>query len=379
MKIGKSLLILILSLLLFGLIIISNSTVVSSNNLYGFPYRFALLQLSWIVLGMIGFWIFYHFDYHKLEKASLPLFIISTTFLLTLGIVGILSCDISPSFSPCINGANRWLYLNPSPLPKIPFLGVLGFQPAEFTKLSLILFLSFGINKYINSKKNPFWFYLISTGICSFLVLLQPNMSTAAMLFLIGTSMYFSSGVSLKEFFIAIPITMISLLLAIFISPYRRARFLTLLGGDASSDLSSGYHIKQVLLSLGSGGILGVGFGQSKQKFYYLPEVASDSIFAVIGEEFGFIGTTAVVIAFAFLVFLGLRVAKSAKDTSGKLISVGVTSWIGFQFFINVAAMTKIIPLTGVPIPLISYGGSSILFLLVSLGILCNIEKQNRE
>jgi cell division protein FtsW len=154
---------------------------------------------------------------------------------------------------------------------------------------------------------------------------------------------------------------------------------MTLLGGNVETELSSGYHIKQILLALGSGGFWGVGFGQSKQKFNYVPEVASDSIFAIIGEEFGFIGTTLVMVAFIYLIYKGFSIAKNSKDLPGRLLAVGISSWIGLQLFVNVAAMTKIIPLTGVPIPLISYGGSSMLFSMMALGILANIDRQSRK
>lgn len=387
MRKNNSLLILIFSLLGFGLVVIANSTTVSSSNLYGAPYRFAILQLAWIILGLIGFLLFYNFDYRKLQKFSNVLFVAVLVFLFTLSVISFLPCDLNVGFAPCINGANRWLYFNPAPLPKIPFLGILGFQPGELAKLSLILFLAFklgndssatGRNSLNGSlTKKDFWTYFLPSAVISGLVLLEPNMSTAAMLFIIGTIIYFSSGARLKELFIMIPSLFVLGMASIFITPYRRTRFLTLLGGNSDVDLSSGYHIKQILLALGSGGFWGVGFGQSKQKFNYLPEVASDSIFAIIGEEFGFIGTTLVMLAFSYLIYKGFLIARNAKDPIGKLLAVGVTSWIGLQFFVNVAAMTKIIPLTGVPIPLISYGGSSMLFSMVALGILCNIDRQS--
>jgi cell division protein FtsW len=143
-------------------------------------------------------------------------------------------------------------------------------------------------------------------------------------------------------------------------------------GGD---DTESSYHSRQALVALGSGGFWGVGFGQSKQKYQYLPEVASDSIFAIIGEEFGFIGTVAVIIVYSILISKGFKIAKGSDDLLGKLLASGITSWLGIQFLINIASMTKLIPLTGVPIPLISYGGSSMLFSMIGLGILSSIQK----
>jgi cell division protein FtsW len=383
---NNSLLITIFSLLGFGVIFIANSTVISSTNVYGSPYHFAILQLAWIILGLLGFAAFYFTDYQRLEKFSSALFFVTLFFLLVLAVISFFPCNSNMGFAPCINGANRWFYFNPEPLPKIPFIGVLGFQPGELAKLSLILFLAFGLGKEMQrstyeaknkASKRSFLIYLVSSGLTAVFVLMQPNMSTAAMLFVMGTLIYFSSGAPLRELFILIPSLLGLTILSIFASPYRRARFMTLLGGNTDIDLSSGYHIKQILLALGSGGFWGVGFGQSKQKFNYLPEVASDSIFAIIGEEFGFIGTSLVMFAFMFLIYKGFSIAKKSKNLSGRLLAVGISSWVGLQFFVNVAAMTKIIPLTGVPIPLISYGGSSMLFSMIALGILANIDRQS--
>jgi len=374
----KSFLFTIFAFLGFGLFMIADSTVITSSNLYHEPYRFVFLQLGWITVGLLCFFIFYNFDYKKLSHISYLLFLFNILSLGLLAVVSFFPCSSSIPFAPCINGANRWLYLNPPPLPPIPFLGILGFQPGELAKLTIILYLSVQLTKNIKEKKDLFWVYLITSGLLSGLILLEPNMSTAAMVFGLGTIVYFVSGSPLKPVLVTIPILFTLTVLIIFISPYRRARLTAMFSGDESQG-SSSYHVKQALMALGSGGIGGVGFGQSKQKYQYLPEVASDSIFAIIGEEFGFIGTAVVVISYLYLVYRGFIIAKESNDLLGKLIAVGVSSWLGIQFFINVAAMTKIIPLTGVPIPLISYGGSSMVFSLMGLGILANINEANRN
>ena len=202
-------------------------------------------------------------------------------------------------------------------------------------------------------------------------------MSTASLIFLISLGIYFSSGASLKPLYILGPILAVAFLLFILASPYRRQRFNTLLSGEESSEtaFSTGYHTRQVLISLGSGGFFGVGIGQSRQKYQYLPEVASDSIFAIIGEELGFIGTVSFVLLYSYLIYQGFNIASSAPDTFSKCVSVGVTSWMGLQFFVNVASMVQLIPLTGVPIPLVSYGGSSLFFVMCGLGLLANVSK----
>jgi cell division protein FtsW len=151
---------------------------------------------------------------------------------------------------------------------------------------------------------------------------------------------------------------------------------MTYLSGEPAGDRNESYHVKQISIALGAGGFWGVGFGESRQKYQYLPEVASDSIFAVIGEEFGYIGTTFVIIAFTYLVLLGFNISRKAPDLLGRMLAVGVTSWLGFQFFLNIAAMARLIPLTGVPIPLISYGGSSMVFSLMGLGVLASVQRK---
>jgi cell division protein FtsW len=189
--------------------------------------------------------------------------------------------------------------------------------------------------------------------------------------------MFFVSGASLKPLFALLPFLFLSGVGFILSSDYRKARLLTFLNPTESGDLSLGYHIKQIQIALGSGGWFGLGFGQSRQKFQYLPEVASDSIFAVIGEEFGFIGATLFILLFSFFIYKGIQIAKDTPSLLGKLLATGVTTWMAAQFFVNVAAMIHIIPLTGIPLPLVSYGGSSLVFSLMGLGLLANISARS--
>jgi cell division protein FtsW len=381
----KTYLSLLVFMLLFGLVMIHNATVIYSQGLFGGAYRFVFLQLGWILVGSLGFLFFYKFDYRSIYKIAYPLIFFTLiplgilALIGTAGKLGILECGDTIIFTPCINGAYRWIYLNPPPLPKIPLVGVLGFQPSELAKFSLILYLAVQIDKTIKERK-AFSVYIITAALVSGLIILQPNMSTAALIFLIASVMYFSSGAPIGPQILSLPIIGALGIVFMLTSDYRRARLMTLLGlGAEESELTMGYHIKQILIALGSGGIFGVGFGQSRQKFQYLPEVASDSIFAIIGEEMGFLGTTFVVLMFGFFIYKGLSIAKNSNDLLGKLLAVGITAWIGLQAFVNIAAMTKLIPLTGMPLPLISYGGSSMIFSLVGLGVLGNIGKQSSK
>lgn len=372
----KSLFLNIIGLLVFGLIVIYSSTVVHSQNVFNDPYRFVLLQLGWIIIGFFGFFFFYNFNYDYTRTLAYGFMGITLIFLLLLAFSGILPCSLSIPFMPCINEANRWFILNPAPLPQLPLIGEMGFQPSELAKLALILFLGANIPKLIKDKKNPFAFYFVVTATLAGLVMLEPNMSTAVTLFLIGSALYFYSGASLKPIFILAPLAVVFGIVFIFTSPYRKERLLTFMHSEQeNSALSSGYQIRQVSIALGNGGIFGVGFGQSKQK-YYLPEVSSDSIFAIIGEEFGFVGSIAFLIAYLYLIYQGFEISRRQSDDVKKMLSAGVSTWLAVQLLIHVSANSSLIPFTGVPIPLVSYGGSSMLFTLMGLGVLAGIGKR---
>lgn len=380
-KADKYLITLVGVFLLFGLIMIYSSTSIYSQGNLGSAFKLVILQVGWILIGLIGFNFFLNINYKKLKKFALPLFLISLIFLLILALVSLFGNCSSGGliFTPCINGAYRWFYINPPPLPEIPLLGVLGFQPSEFAKLTAVVYLAVLLEKNIKEKENPFLVFIIISGLTALLVFLQPNLSTALLILAIGFSMYFVSGANLIPFFVTVPAAVFSALGLILTSQYRRERLLTFLSPSESGELSLGYHIKQIQIAFGSGGIWGLGFGQSRQKFKYLPEVAADSIFAIVGEELGFIGTTIFVILFALLIYRGFYIAKNSKDLLGRLLATGVTTWIAAQFFVNIAAMLRIIPLTGVPLPLVSYGGSAMVFSLMGLGILANVSKTMRE
>lgn len=375
--IDKTLLILIFSILIFGLVMIYDATIILAQDIYQSPYRFVLLQLIWITVGLLGFYFFSVVNLEHLRKVSKYFFYITIFFLVVLALFGLKSCENDILFAPCLNGANRWFYFNPPPLPQFPIMGSLGFQPSELAKFVLVLFLADILADSVTNKNRPFTKYLGVTGLVSFLILMQPNMSTAALIFITGTIMYFSSGAKLKPLLISIPVFGFLGAVLMMSSSYRRQRLITFITQGIGSDLSTGYHIKQIQIALGSGGFFGIGLGQSRQKFQYLPEVFADSIFAIIGEELGFLGTSIIILLFFALLYKGYDIAKNTNDLYYKLLAVGVTSWLGIQFFVNVAAMTKIIPLTGIPLPLVSYGGSSLIFILAGLGVLANISRKS--
>jgi cell division protein FtsW len=303
-------------------------------------------------------------------------YIFSLMFLVILALASFIPCEQPLIFARCENEANRWFYFNPTPLPQIPLIGEIGFQPSEFAKFTLILFLGVQLSISHKKKYRHFWNYLFASGAYAGLILLQPNMSTAVTVFAIGTFMYLASGASIKPLIIMTPLILLLGFIFIVSTPYRRERLATYLKpNETSLDSDEAYQIKQAKIALGSGGLFGKGFGESRQKYGYTPEIASDATFAIVGEEFGFIGVTILLFVYGGLIYKGMLIAKRSDDPVFSLIAVGITTWIGLQVLVHVCSNAGIIPYTGMTLPLISYGGSSLVFTLMGLGLLANINK----
>ena len=374
---NNPILLIIFLLLLIGVYFVFSSTVVLSLEMYKTPYRFTILHLAWVGIGLIFFNIFYHLNLFKLRKVSIILYFLSITFLLVLSVSKIFPCESAPGFAPCKNGATRWLVLNPKPLPEIPFVGQISFQPSELAKLALILTLSYYFTKEtltFNQKLLKSTLIFLSIF---FTVFFQPNKSTAFIMVFIFFSIYITYGYKLKYLLYSLPVFIILFLSFILINSYSLNRVKTFL--DTNEDKNQNYHQDQIMISLGSGGFSGIGLGKSRQKFSFLPEIYSDSIFAIIGEEAGLVGSLIVIGLFFSFLYLGLKIALQQSEMYYRLLVVGIVSWVGVQSLINLFAMTDLIPLTGVPLPLISYGGSSTIFLMIALGILGNISRRVYE
>lgn len=314
-------------------------------------------QALWALLGLAGMIFFSNFDYWKLKRFTNLALLISLVLLLAVFIPGV---GIE------LNGARRWI-------------GVGGFtaQPSDLAKVSVLLFAAaylsrkdIRMNKFVEGPLPVFGML----GVFFCLILVQPDLGTAVAM--AGTVMVviFVAGMPLSQIFL-VGSAAIPLLGYLMISkPYRLRRLLSF--RDPWADpLATGYQIIQSLYALGPGGLFGVGLGQGRQKQYYLPEPHSDFIFAVIGEELGFIGTTSVLILFFLLMWRGFKVALLAPDSFGSLLATGITSMIGLQALMNIGVVTGSIPVTGINLPLISAGGSSLFFTMCSLGVLLNISK----
>ncbi len=351
----------VLLLCLFGIVMISSASIVTSQERFGTNYYYVSHQLISLVVGLILMVIAYFIDYRFWKKMSLIMFLATLVLLLVVFIPG-----IGQEFG----GANRWISI-----------GGLLFQPSEIVKLTFIIYLASWLEKKGDSIKHfsvgfvPFSVLMIILG---FLIMSQPDLGTLTII--IGTAVitFFMAGA--RIYHLAIGGIFVTVLLAILIksAPYRLQRFLVFLN-PGEQTLGAAYHINQALLAIGSGGLWGLGFGQSKQKYLYLPQAYSDSIFAIIAEELGYIRSLLIVGVFVFFAYRGYKIARFAPDNFARFLACGITTWILLQAFFNIAAMLNLVPLTGIPLPFVSFGGSSLVISLIAIGILLNISKYSRQ
>jgi len=346
------LLLLVLGLTVFGLVMVANASVVEAYRDFGDKLYYFKLQLQWAGLGLLGFILASFFDYKKLRHLAIPLLIFA---LASLALV------LLPGMGTKVMGAQRWLNL-----------GAFRFQPAELAKMAFVLYLA-----AFMSQKKSLWPFLILLSVLIGLIILEPDLGTAVIIAATGLVVYFASGAPILWLAGLGVFGFLAGLGLIFSSNYRKERVLTFLN-PSRDPLGASYHIRQILLALGSGGWLGLGLGQSRQKYEYLPAAATDSIFAIIAEELGFVGASFLMLVFLLLIWRGFKIAKEAPDKFGQLLATGIIAWIGFQILINLSAIVAIVPLTGVPLPFISYGGSSLVLIMTASGILINISKQRR-
>ncbi|MFC1644626.1 putative lipid II flippase FtsW [Patescibacteria group bacterium] len=349
-------------LALFGVIMIGSASVLYAKTHFNDPYFLVKKQIfSGFLPGLLFLYIFQKIDYHFWKKVSVIFFFITLVFLMLVFVPGIGSS---------VYGASRWIDL-----------GFISFQPSEMAKLSIILYLAAWLESKGKKKIKDIYEglvpFLAILGIMGFLILKQPDTGTLGAIIFIAIAIYFTSGAKISHIFAIFLSGIAGLAVLIKMAPYRMNRFKVFLNPELDPQ-GIGYQVNQALLAIGSGGFFGLGFGHSRQKLNYLPEPMGDSIFAVVCEELGLIGALIILCAFIFFAARGLKIAKNASDEFGRLVAVGIVSWIVFQAFINITAITSLIPLTGIPLPFISYGGTSLVFLMMAVGILLNISKRSK-
>lgn len=340
-------------LLGFGLIMIYSASVAEGARDFGNKWHFVLLQLKWAGVGIVGMIIASLIPPKLIEKLA-PLAMLVGLILLLLVVI--------PGIGTKVQGARRWLVLPGMTL-----------QPSELIKLVEIVYLS----SWLHSRKITLYQFGFFIALVAGLIMLQPDMGTTLVVTFVAITIYFISGYPIKHLFAIGGIGFVVGSILIIAEPYRLSRVKTFI--DPLSDTEgSSYHMRQVLLSLGSGGISGLGIGRSRQKYAYLPEATTDSIFAVVGEELGFLGGITLVLAFLYYLSLIFKVAAAETDKFTSTMVAGVGAWIGLQVCLNLAAMVALTPLTGVPLPLVSYGGSALITMLGGVGIVLSVARQQK-
>lgn len=361
-KVDPVILSIVLTLLVFGLVMISSAGVIFSSIRFDDEYHLLKRHFLYgIIIGLPTMYLFSKINYKFWEKISLPFFGIS---LFLLGLVLISGIGVN------YQGASRWIDVGP-----------ISFQPSEIAKISMIIYLASwlkGKGSKIRDFKQGLIPFLIILGVVAVLIISQPDVGTLGVIAMISLVMFYVAGAPLR-YILGILLGGIAFLgLLIKLEPYRMSRLTAFL--DPSVDPQGiSYQINQALLAVGSGGIFGLGLGHSRQKFNYLPEPAGDSIFAIISEELGMIGACVLVLFFIAFALRGYKIARYAPDTFGQLVAVGIISWIVFQALVNIMSILKLMPLTGITLPFISYGSTSLVFTLAAVGILLNISKYSKK
>ena len=352
-----------LVLCLMGVVMIFSASAITAQQMYGHSYIFVARQAAWLVMGLLGMFAQMKLDYHRLRE---PAVVYTVLCLVVVMLVGTFFLDKS-------HATHRWIKLGP-----------LNLQPSEMAKLAIILYLAWFLDlrrreTSLEFKKQDFLQTILPAVApilaCVALIVAQPDLGTSVDVVLIMAAILFVAGLSWKWLAVGAAAGLPALLLLIMNASYRQARLMAFLHPD-SDPQGAGFQLLQSLIAVGSGGFTGVGLMESKQKLFYLPEAHTDFIFAVICEELGFLGATIVIVLFAMYGWRGLRAAFNAPDGFGRMVALGVTAMVLFQALINFAVVLGMMPTKGIPLPFVSYGGSSLLVMLLATGVLLNISQQ---
>ena len=346
-----------LVLVFLGLVMIFSASAVMANEKFGSAYYFLLRQIAYAAAGLLAMFVMMNVDYKRLKHPAIVFSLVGVTTLL---LVAVFFLDTS-------HNTHRWLRF-----------GALSMQPSELAKPALILFLAYFLEtrtKTLGDWRNTLVPAILPTILFGALILREPDLGTAMMCAAITAAILYIAGLSLKYFAYALVPIIPLLYWMIFLTPWRFQRIIVFLNPLANAQ-GSGFQIVQSLIAVSTGGIMGSGLMEGKQKLFYLPEPQTDFIFAVTAEELGLIGSLFVVILFAVFCYRGYRAAVRTNDTFARLLAVGITTMIGVQAFFNISVVLALLPTKGIPLPFISYGGSSLFIMLASVGVLLNITKQ---
>ncbi|MBO9319406.1 MAG: putative lipid II flippase FtsW [Chloroflexus sp.] len=357
----RVLLVTVIGLTAFGLVMVYSASFVDAAVFYGNPFYYVLRQAVGSLIGLGALWLMQQIDYRIWQRYSIQLMAIAIILL-----VGVL---LLPASITEVNGSRSWIRFGEG------WLGIFSIQPAEFVKLAIIIYFAHWLSRRSQRLGNVAYglapFAVILGFICG-LIMLQPDLGTTIIILLIGGTIFFAAGANLWHVtgaallatvaFFALIVTFRSGRWQAFLDPWSRAG-------------AEGYQIIHSLYALGSGGIFGQGIGMSRQKHLWLPQPHTDTIYAIIGEEWGLLGTLAVLVAFLIIAVRGYRIAARAPSPFAALVAVGITSWIVFQAFVNIGVTVALIPFTGLTLPFLSYGNSSLISCLMATGLLLNISR----
>lgn len=347
-----------ITLFAVGLLVVSSSSVVLSQKNFGTFYYYTIHQtLYGGLVGMIALYAFSKIPYQFWRRVAMPVMFVTLLLLAAVFIT---------NFGREFGGAKRWLGIGP-----------VSFQPSEFLKLTFVIYLASWLEKKKHDMKNlytAFIPFVIMISVVAVFLVMQPDIGTLLVIIATSVAMYFVGGGKINQIFGIVCIGIVSLALLVQIAPYRLNRFLVFLHPELDPK-GIGYQINQAFIAIGSGGFSGLGFGKSIQKYNYLPEPTGDSVFAIVAEETGFVGATILIFLFLIFFWRGMYVARRAPDRFGTLLAAGIVCGITAQAFINMAAISGLLPLTGIPLPFISYGGTSLVITLASIGVVLNVSK----
>ena len=348
----------VMLLLVLGLIMVFSASYPSAYYQYDNGFYFIEKQLKWALLGLVAMFFTANFDYHNYKKLAVPILFGCALLLLAVLVVGIK-----------VKGARRWLG-TPS----------ISFQPSEVAKIGLIIYFAYSMSLAKEKIKQLKYLirYCAILGVFLLLLILEPHFSICIIIGLTIVIMMLVAGARLRYFLLAaVPVIPLGIGVAIF-EPYRLQRLITFTN-PFQDRLGSGWQIIQSLYAIGSGGLFGVGFGNSRQKYMYVSEPQNDFIFSIICEELGLIGALAILALFGYMIYRGIKIAMNSPDTFGSLLVTGIVALVGVQVVLNIAVVTSSIPTTGIPLPFFSAGGSSLVFLLAAMGIVMNVSRFKRQ
>lgn len=355
------LLLAILALVAFGVLMVASASAVLGIDLRGDPYAYARHQFARGVLPGLGALLFtMSIPYRLLRRIVIPLLLVVIVLLVLIFV---------PGFQGYSGGAARWVRFGP-----------LSVQPAELAKLALILYLAALLAARAvrhGPARETLLPFLLVVGTVAILLTLQPDIGTLVVVGGASVLMYASAGAPLSHLVGIVVLATGALFAVIRAAPYRVARFVTFLRPETDPQ-GIGYQVQQALLAIGSGGLWGLGLGRSRQKFRYLPEPAGDAIFSIAAEELGFLRMLIILLLYAFVILRGYQIARRTADPFGRLVATGITSWFFVQAVVHIGANLAVLPLTGIPLPFVSYGGSALIAAMAGAGILLNISRYSR-